>query len=99
MEIDYFTTQKIPPSLHTLSKNYLDLLHKPMPHIDSYKGLLFNDDRQIKILILNYHIDDPVNYKIYLVNCKVRQAPRRMTAKLDMWKILKSMIKIGPSDI
>jgi len=58
MEIDYFTTQKVPPALHTLSKNYLDLLHKPMPHIDSYKGLLFNDDSQIKILISNYHIDE-----------------------------------------
>lgn len=53
LEIDYFTTQNNPPALHTLSKNYLDLLHKPMPHIDSFSGLLFKDDSQVKILISN----------------------------------------------
>ena len=44
LEIDYFTTQNNPPALQTLSKNYLDLLHKSMPDIDSNKGLLFQDD-------------------------------------------------------
>jgi hypothetical protein len=58
LEIDYFTTQNNPPALHTLSKNYLDLLHKPIPQIDNYKGLLFQDDSQIKILISNYHLNE-----------------------------------------
>ncbi len=58
LEIDYFTTQNNPPALHTLSKNYLDLLHKPIPEIDNYKGILFKDDSQIKILISHYHLDE-----------------------------------------
>jgi len=58
LEIDYFTTQNNPPALQTLSKNYLDLLHKSMPDIDSNKGLLFQDDSQVKILISNYHLDE-----------------------------------------
>jgi hypothetical protein len=58
LEIDYFTTQNNPPALQTLSKNYLDLLHKSMPEIDSLKGLLFKDDSQVKILISNYHVDE-----------------------------------------
>lgn len=58
LEIDYYTTRHNPPALQSLSKNYLDLLHKPMPHIDSYKGLLFHDDCQVKILISNYHLDE-----------------------------------------
>jgi len=58
LEIDYFTTQDNPPALHTLSKNYLDLLHKSIPDLDNYAGLLFRDDSQIKILISNYHLND-----------------------------------------
>ncbi|QGY42172.1 hypothetical protein GM418_00430 [Maribellus comscasis] len=58
LEIDYFTTKDNPPAIQTLSKNYLDLLHKEMPHIDSLKGILYKDDSQIKILICNYHIDE-----------------------------------------
>ncbi len=58
LEIAFYTTQNNPPALHTLSKNYLDLLHKPMPEIDNYKGILFKDDSQIKILISYYHLDD-----------------------------------------
>lgn len=58
LKIDYFTTQNNPPALHTLSKNYLDLLHKSMSEIDTNKGLLFQDDGQIKILISNYHLDE-----------------------------------------
>ncbi len=66
LEIDYFTTEDNPPALHTLSKNYLDLLHKPMPEIDKYKGLLFKDDSQIKILISNYHLNEYGNQKPHI---------------------------------
>jgi len=58
IEIDYFLTLANPPALQTLSKNYLDLLHKQMTRIDSQKSLLFNDDSQVKILISNYHLDE-----------------------------------------
>jgi hypothetical protein len=56
-EIDFYTTQDNPPALQTLTKNYLDLLHKPMPEVDKYDKILFNDDNQIKILIANYHLN------------------------------------------
>lgn len=58
LEIDFYTTDKNPAPLQTLSKNYLDLLHKSMPDIDNYKSILFNDDSQIKILIANYHLNE-----------------------------------------
>lgn len=56
LEIDFYTTQNNPPSLPTLCKNYLDLLHKQIPE-DKLKNLLFKDDNQIKILIANYHLN------------------------------------------
>ena len=57
LEIQFFTSQDNPPPIQSLTKNYLDLLHKPMPHIDSLERILFNDDDQIKLLISNYHFD------------------------------------------
>ncbi|HSZ25791.1 MAG TPA: hypothetical protein VK766_08745 [Cytophagaceae bacterium] len=56
LEIDFYTTKNNPPALHTLSKNYLDLLHKDIDE-DKLGGLLFKDDGQIKILIANYHLN------------------------------------------
>lgn len=56
LEIDFYTTKDNPPALHTLTKNYLDLLHKEMKEVDGLKELLFKDDNQIKILIANYHL-------------------------------------------
>ena len=58
LQIDYYTTKNNPPEIQTLSKNYLDLLHKEMPHIDALKSILYDDDSQIKVLISNYHIDE-----------------------------------------
>jgi hypothetical protein len=66
LEIDYFTTEDNPPALHTLSKNYLDLLHKPMPEVDKLRGLLFKDDSQIKILISNYHLNEFGNQRPHI---------------------------------
>src|SRR5262245_31931739 len=34
LEIDFQTTEDNPPALQTLTKNYLDLLHKSMPNVD-----------------------------------------------------------------
>jgi hypothetical protein len=63
LQIDFYTTKDNPPELQTLSKNYLDLLHKEMSHIDSLSKILFGDDDQIKILISNYHIDEEAHKK------------------------------------
>jgi hypothetical protein len=57
LQLDFFTTQNNPPAVHTLTKNYLDLLHKSMPDVDDISRLLFYDDSQIKILIANYHLN------------------------------------------
>jgi Holliday junction resolvase RusA-like endonuclease len=51
LEIEFHTTKNDPPSVHNLTKNYLDLLHKEMPKIDRRKHILFKDDSQIKLLI------------------------------------------------
>ncbi|MFA5818114.1 MAG: IS630 family transposase [Bacteroidales bacterium] len=63
LEIDFQTKQDNPPALHTLTKNYLDLLHKPMPDVDSNKEILFKDDSQIKTLIANFHLNTFGNKK------------------------------------
>jgi hypothetical protein len=57
LEIDFYTTQNNPPAIHTLAKNYLDLLHKPMPDVDNYEKILFDDDSQVKTLIANYNLN------------------------------------------
>lgn len=57
LEIQFFTSQDHPPQIRTLTKNYLDLLHKPMPEVDDLEKILYNDDYQIKLLISNYHFD------------------------------------------
>ncbi len=57
LEIDFSTTQDNPPAIQTLVKNYLDLMHKPLPTIDGYKEILFKNDSQIKTLIANYHLN------------------------------------------
>lgn len=57
VQIDFYTTMNNPPAVHTLAKNYLDLLHKETPETDKLKNLLYKDDSQIKILIANYHLN------------------------------------------
>ena len=57
LKIEFFTSQDNVPPLRTLTKNYLDLLHKPMPDVDKLNRILFNDDDQIKLLITNYNFD------------------------------------------
>lgn len=57
LEFDFYTTKSNPPAVQSLAKNYLDLLHKEMPHIDNKKAILFKDDDQVKVLISNYHLD------------------------------------------
>ncbi len=55
MEIDFCCNQNNPPAIHTLAKNYLDLLKTPLSDFNiKRKRLLYEDDRLIKILIVNY---------------------------------------------
>jgi len=56
LELTFFITGKNPPSIHTLAKNYLDLLGKPLSKSGiNRSGLLYADDRQVKLLIVNCH--------------------------------------------
>src|SRR5699024_5343243 len=62
MKLDFYSTINNPPHIHTLTKNYLDLLSTP---IDKKKikrnNLLFKDDRQVEVLIVNHHIEEKHN--------------------------------------
>jgi len=57
LEIDFFSHQNDPPAVHTLAKNYMDLLQKPVDGCGiERRRLLLTDDRQIDVLIVNYHL-------------------------------------------
>ena len=57
LQIDFYTSQKTPPGIHSLAKNYLDLLEAPVSGLKTkYKKILYNNDSQIKLLIVNYHL-------------------------------------------
>jgi len=58
LEIEFHTTKNDPPTVHNLTKNYLDLLHKEMPTVDKRKHLLFKDDSQIKLLIAELYFKE-----------------------------------------
>ena len=54
MEIDFYCDQDNAPAIHSLAKNYLDLLSIPTLNSNiKRKRLLYNDDSLIKILIVN----------------------------------------------
>lgn len=57
LQIDFYVRHKTPPSIHALAKNYLDLLKAPVPGLKTgHKKILYADDGQIKLLIVNYHL-------------------------------------------
>lgn len=58
IELNFHPTENAPPHIHKLPKNYLDLLSQPTQNSKiNRKNLLFRDDRQVQILIVNYHIE------------------------------------------
>ncbi|HHU20693.1 MAG TPA: RusA family crossover junction endodeoxyribonuclease [Bacilli bacterium] len=60
LEIQFYSAASNPPHIHTLAKNYLDLLSEPIDKINiKRKNLLYQDDRQVKTLIVNHHIEEP----------------------------------------
>ena len=57
IEFDFFPTQNDPPALHTMPKNYLDLLERPVVGMQSRrKHIVFDNDRQVSYLSARYHI-------------------------------------------
>ncbi|MEW9673524.1 hypothetical protein [Ammoniphilus sp. 3BR4] len=55
LHMDFYPSRGNPPSIHQLAKNYLDLLWRPATGLENLI-LPLKDDRQISILIVNYHI-------------------------------------------
>ena len=56
-ELTFSSNQPNPPQLHTLAKNYLDLLGRSRhAAATGRKHLAFHDDRQIKVLSVSYHL-------------------------------------------
>lgn len=59
LQIDFAPSAVNPPSIHSLAKNYLDLLQEPISGSALHrKRLLLQDDRLVKVLICNYSLTD-----------------------------------------
>ncbi|HTU22571.1 MAG TPA: hypothetical protein VMG10_31320 [Gemmataceae bacterium] len=60
LQMEFFNTSKTPPTIYKLPKNDLDLLEKPLPDsgIDRPR-LLYRSDRQVKALVVRYHLEGP----------------------------------------
>ena len=57
LEIDFYSHQNDPPAIHTLTKNYMDLLQKSVAGSNIHRShILLNSDRYIDVLIVNYHL-------------------------------------------
>lgn len=57
LELDFTVTEPNPPAVHTLAKNYLDLLMRPVANSPmTHQKRLYIDDRQVKFLVVNYHL-------------------------------------------
>lgn len=57
IEFDFFPTKNNPPALHTMPKNYLDLLEGPRAGVASKrKRIVFENDRQVSYLAAKYHL-------------------------------------------
>jgi hypothetical protein len=58
LEIDFYSFQDNPPAIHTLAKCYLDLLeNNKLLKYSRRKKLIYKNDRLVKALFINYHID------------------------------------------
>ena len=60
LQLDFHCASKTPPAIYRLPKNYMDLLEKPRPDLKTDRPrLLFRNDRQVKALVVRYHLDGP----------------------------------------
>jgi hypothetical protein len=58
LKLTFNTSHDNPPAIHTLAKNYLDLLERPIDKsLTKRRRLLYNNDRQVKVLIVEYRLD------------------------------------------
>lgn len=56
-ELSISSTSENPPHVHTAIKNFLDLFSVPLPESGiKRKGLIYQDDKQIAYLSVDYHI-------------------------------------------
>jgi hypothetical protein len=57
LQLRFYNRSAAPPSIYHLSKNYLDLLETPRPGSGvSKRHLLYNNDRQVKGLVVTYDL-------------------------------------------
>jgi hypothetical protein len=63
LQMEFFTKSKTPPAIYKLPKNYLDLMETPRDDsgIDR-QNLLYRNDRQVKSLVVRYHLDGPFEH-------------------------------------
>jgi hypothetical protein len=65
LEIDFYSIQDNPPAIHTLAKCYLDLLeNNKQLDLNKRKKLVYCNDRQVKALFINYHLENHHKNKI-----------------------------------
>lgn len=57
VQLDFAVQPPNPPEVHTLAKHYLDVFQHPAPGLNIQRSrVLLQDDRQVKVLICNYHL-------------------------------------------
>lgn len=67
LEIDFYSHQNDPPAIHTLAKNYMDLLQSPVVGSAITRDkILLKDDRNIDVLIVNYHLRETPHPQIHI---------------------------------
>jgi len=72
LELDFFPTENDPPAVHTMAKNYLDLLQSPVEGLRTRrKRLVLADDRQVQYLAVKYHVSPGITSP----SVRVRVAP------------------------
>lgn len=71
LQLEFFNQSKAPPSIYSLSKNYLDLLETPRSRSGIRRsGLLYGNDRQVEALVVRYHLDCPFEAPQVRVNAE-----------------------------
>lgn len=90
VDMDVYTNGKTPPHIHTIPKNYLDLLSKPSNSSIKRQKIVFEDDKQVKCLNIRYNIgsewSEGISINIYPFNLLVediRLANAFLTGELE----------------
>jgi Holliday junction resolvase RusA-like endonuclease len=63
VNLSFHATNRNPPQVHTVTKNFLDLFSSPLPETKiKRKSLVYQDDKQIAYLAVRYFIGDDKPY-------------------------------------